>query len=158
MGIFPLAILPAATVAASFSSRPVSQMLSDPSESSSRRRPFLDVEAAQFSALMSHSSSDACSPTLWSAPLFEQPPIVGKNRLHASHRIEHYRGTILCTTCFVVSFPVTRARELGRLCSVTPTSTPKHIDRCADGDMPKAAQQWPDVFDNMPAGLIWRPV
>ncbi len=155
--IVPPVISPAATAAAFSGSRPASQILSDPLESSSRRRPISDVEAAQFSAPKRQSSSEASSPTLWSAPLLEQPPMVGKKRLHASHRLEHYRGIILCTRC--VFFSVTRARELSRPCSGKPNiNTKKHIDRWARGETPKAAQQWPEAFDSMPAGLIWRPV
>ena len=147
----------AAVAAAPPSSSLESQILSDPSEPSSRRRPISDVEAAQFSSPKRQSSSEASSPTLWSAPLLEQPPMVGKKRLHASHRLEHYRGIILCTRCGF--FSVTRARELSRPCSGKPNiNTKKHIDRWARGETPKAAQQWPEAFDNMPAGLIWRPV
>ncbi len=94
--IVPPVISPAAIAAAPLSSDPESQSLSGPS---SRRRPISDVEAAQFSAPKRHSSFEACSSTQWSAPLLEQPPMVGKKRLHASHRLEHYRGIILCTRC-----------------------------------------------------------
>ena len=119
--IVPPVISPAAVAAAPLSSDPVSQSLPGPS---SRRRPVSDVEAAQFCAPKRHSSFEACSSTQWSAPLLEQPPMVGKKRLHASHRLEHCRGIIFCTRC--VFFSVTRARELSRQCSGKPNINTKN--------------------------------
>ena len=148
------AISPAATVAAGSSSAQRSHNVSGPS---SGRRPISEVEAAPESALKRNSSFEAGSATQWSAPLLEQPPMVGKKRLHASHRLEHRRGIILCTRCGYVS--ATRARELSRPCSGQPNdNTRKHIARWANGLTPKAAQQWPEAFDNLPADLIRRPV
>ena len=32
-------------------------------------------------------------------PLLAEPPVVGRKRLHRSHRLEHCKGIILCTRC-----------------------------------------------------------
>ena len=89
-------------------------------------------------------------------PLLAEPPIVGKKRLHRSHRLEHCRGIIICTRCGY--FSVTRARELTRPCTGKPTiNTRKYLDRWSQGLTPKAALSWPETFDSLASGLIWRP-
>ena len=56
-------------------------------------------------------------------PLLAEPPLVGRKRLHRSHRPEHCRGIIRCTRC---GFSVTRARELTRI--LYRVSYDQHLD------------------------------
>ncbi len=110
---------------------------------SQSERPKLDLKA---------SADDEPVPTLGAArkrflpggsalpllsvpPLLAELPLLGRKRLHVSHRLEHCRDFSLCTKCGY--FSVTRARELTRLCTGHPTiNSRKHLNRCAQGLTP----------------------
>ena len=96
--------------------------------------------------------------TFSTAPqLLEQPPLVGRRRLHPSHRLEHRRGIILCTQCGF--FSASKARELFRECTKTRSkNTRNNVVRWSEGSPPKHNMVWPETNNNLPSGLIWRPI
>ena len=81
-------------------------------------------------------------------PLLAEPPALGRKRLHVLNRLEHCRGFSLCVRCGFIS--VTKARELTRFCTGHPTiNTPEHLDRGAQGLLPKVALTWQEDFEGL---------
>ncbi len=97
-----------------------------------------------------------CAEEQQRTTLLEQPPQVGRSRLHPTHHLDHCRGIIICRKCGY--YVINKAKSLVQPCQNHPTkNTGIYLVRWLRGDTPKAGLEWPETFDSLPSGIIWKP-
>jgi len=97
-----------------------------------------------------------CAEEQQRTTLLEQPPQVGRSRLHPTHHLDHCRGIIICRKCGY--YVINKAKSLAQPCQNHPTkNTGIYLVRWLRGDTPKAGLEWPETFDSLPSGIIWKP-
>ena len=115
------------------------------------------VDSASDSSAMAVRVHDEHTPALYQE--LDEPPIVGKQRLHPSHRLEHKKGIIICQQCgyYSISRPGLLAKTCVPIAAGVKSGGKDFLSRWTRDLTPKPSVKWPSSFSTLPDGVIWTP-